>query len=67
MSVAKIIEVIGQGKTIEEAVQGLVTEASKTLHNIKEVDILHIHAIVENNKVVKYRVDTKMAFVVDEL
>jgi len=66
MTIAKIIEVVAEGKTVEEAIQGVVDEASKTLHNIKGVDILHFHGIVENNKVVKYRVDAKVAFVLDE-
>ena len=66
MSVAKIIEVVSEGKTIEEAVQNVVDDVSKTIHNIKGVDIKNFHAIVENNKVVKFRVDAKVAFVVDK-
>lgn len=64
MAVAKIIEVVGEGKTIEEAVQNIVSEASKTIHDIKGVNILNFHADVEGNKVIKYRVDAKVAFVV---
>jgi flavin-binding protein dodecin len=66
MGIAKIIEVVGQGKTMDDAVQAVINDVSKTIHNIKEIDILHTHAIVENNKVVKYRINAKVAFVVDE-
>ena len=65
MSIAKIIEIVSEGKTVEEAVQNAVNEASKTLHHIKGVDILHFHAIVEENKIVKYRVDAKIAFALE--
>ena len=66
MSLAKIIEVVSEGKTVEEAVQNVVDEASKTLRGIKGVDIVRFHAVVENNKIVKYRVDAKVAFVVEK-
>jgi dodecin len=65
MAIAKIIEVVSEGKTLEEAIQGVVDQASKSIHNIKGVDILNFHAKVENNKVVSYRVDAKVAFVLD--
>ena len=64
MSVAKIIEVVGEGKTIEEATQNIVNEVSKTVKHIKGVNIVNFHADVDDNKVVKYRVDAKVAFVV---
>jgi dodecin len=66
MTIAKVIEVIAEGKTVEEAIQNVVDVASKTLHNIVGVDILNFHAKVENNKVTKYRVNAKVAFVLDK-
>jgi flavin-binding protein dodecin len=66
MSIVKIIEVISEGKSMDDAVKSALKEASKTVQNIKSVDILHFHAIVENNAIVKYRLDAKVAFVVDE-
>jgi dodecin len=65
MGIAKVIELVGEGKTIEEATQNIVDEASKTIKNIKGVNILNFHANVENNRVVKYRVDAKLAFVIE--
>jgi len=66
MAVAKIIELVAEGPTIEEAIHQVVAEASKSITHIKGVDILHFHAKVEDNKVVKYRVNAKVAFVIEK-
>jgi flavin-binding protein dodecin len=65
MSVAKVIEIICEGKTIEEAINAGLKEVSKTVKNIKHVDIDHVHANVSDNKVSSYRVITKVSFVVE--
>jgi dodecin len=65
MSVAKVIEILSEGKTIEEAVNAAVKEAASTVRNVRNVYIENIQAIVEESKVVKYRVNTKITFVVD--
>ncbi|MEJ2411758.1 MAG: dodecin family protein [Anaerolineales bacterium] len=65
MSVAKVIEILSEGKTIEEAVNAAVKEAASTVRNVKNVYIENIQAIVEESKVVKYRVNTKITFIVD--
>ena len=66
MSVAKVIEIIAEGKTIEEAVNSGIAEAAKSVKNIKHVDINHVHANVSGNKVSSYRVICKISFVVGE-
>lgn len=66
MSLAKVIEVISEGKTMEEAVTNAVKNASKTVHNIRSVYCENIYGIVENNKVAKYRVNAKITFVLDD-
>ena len=65
MSIVKIIEVISEGKTIDEALQAAVTEASKTVEGIKQINIDHIEGIVEGKKITKIRVNSKLSFVVD--
>jgi dodecin len=65
VSVAKVIEILAEGKTIEEAVNAAVKEAASTVRNVRNVYIENIQAIVEESKVVKYRVNTKITFVVD--
>ena len=64
MSIAKVIEVISEGKTIEDAIHSAIAEAGKTIQGITQIDVDHIHAHVENNKVAKYRINAKISFVI---
>lgn len=64
MSLAKVIEVMAEGPTMEEAVQNAVKLASQTVDEIKSVYIENIQGLVENNQVVKYRLNVKITFVV---
>lgn len=66
MSLAKVIEVLGEGKTMEEAVENVVKEASKTINNIKSVYVENIQAIVDNNELTSYRINAKVTFVVSD-
>ena len=66
MPVVKILELIGSspyGWT--EAVQNAVTEAAKTVKNIKGVHVKRCTAKVEDNKIVEYNADVKIAFIVE--
>lgn len=65
MSIAKVIEVLCEGKSIEDALQSGVNEASKTVKNIKQIDVKWIHAHVEHNKIVNYRINAKISFVIE--
>lgn len=65
MSIAKVIEVISEGKTVDEAIKNAVVEASKTVTHIRQVNVQHIEAIVDNDKVVKIRVNAKITFIVE--
>ena len=65
MTVAKVIEVISEGETIEDAIQTAVREVAKTVKNVKQIDVMHIKGIVEKNKVKKYSVNCNITFVVD--
>jgi flavin-binding protein dodecin len=64
MSIVKVIEIISEGDSVENAVSAAVDEASKTVRNIKTVYVKDIQAIVQDNKVTKYRIDAKVSFVV---
>ena len=66
MSLAKVIEVMGEGKTMEDAIQNVVKEASKTIDNIKNVYVENIQAIVNNGNVDKYRINAKVTFVLKQ-
>lgn len=65
MTVAKVIEIMCEGKSIEDAMEAGVREASKTIHHIKQIDVKWIHANVENGKIVKYRINAKISFVIE--
>jgi flavin-binding protein dodecin len=64
-SIAKVIEVMSEGKSIDDAVKAAVKEASQTVRGIKQVYVEGIQAIVEDDKVVKYRINAKLTFVVE--
>lgn len=65
MSIAKVIEVIAEGESIENALQSAVKEASKSVHGIKSVYADNIQGIVDDGKIETYRVNAKITFVVD--
>lgn len=65
MSVVKVIELISEGNSIEAAMNAAVAEASKTIHNIRQVNIKHIEGRVENGKIAGFRVNCNISFVVD--
>ncbi|MBH0179548.1 MAG: dodecin domain-containing protein [Nitrospira sp.] len=66
MSVAKIIEISADSsKSFEDAVVQGISRASKTIHGIKSAWVKEQHVVVEDNKVVLYRVDLKVTFVLN--
>jgi flavin-binding protein dodecin len=66
MSVAKIIEISAESpKSFEDAIREGISRASKTLHGIKSAWVAEQHVVVEDGKVVLYRVDLKITFVMD--
>ena len=68
MSVLKVIEVLGNStESFEDAVSNVITEASKTVKNIKSVYVEDMQVTVENNAIKEYRVNTKICFgIMDE-
>ncbi|MHB9030193.1 MAG: dodecin family protein [Candidatus Latescibacterota bacterium] len=65
MSVVKVIEVMAQSeKSWEDATRIALEEASRTVKDIKSIYIKEFQAIVENNRISEYRVDTKISFVI---
>jgi len=67
MSVVKVIEILAQSpKSWEDAAQMALTEASKTLDNIQSIYIKDFKAIVNDGKILEYRINAKVSFVVGE-
>jgi len=64
--VVKVIEVLSQSeKSWEDAAQNAITEAGKSIKNIKSIYIQDKSAKIVKNKIVKYRITAKISFVIE--
>ena len=67
MSVAKVTEVIASSdKSYDDAVEKGIQRADKTLKNIKGAWIENQTVKVEKGKVVEYRVNMRVTFVLED-
>jgi flavin-binding protein dodecin len=66
MAVAKVIEILAEGSTIEAAVEDAVAEAGKSVEHIRSVYVQDIQAVVKGGSVAHYRANCKITFVVGE-
>ncbi|MGY8915053.1 MAG: dodecin family protein [Flavobacteriales bacterium] len=63
MSVLKVIEILANSdKSWEDAAKNAVSEASKSVKNIRSVYINEQSATVKDGKMVNYRVNVKITF-----
>lgn len=66
MGIVKVIELIATSeKSIEDAVQNAVTEASKSIHNIDSVYVKDIKAHVKDGKITTFGCICKLSFRVE--
>jgi len=64
--VVKVIELVGSSpNSFSDAVRNSVSTAAQTLRNITGVDVLSSSATVENGQISLYKVQVKIAFVLD--
>ena len=67
MSVARVTEVISSSKkSFDDAVEKGVKRACKTLKNVTSAWVADQKVIVEDGKIVEYRVAMKVTFVLDD-
>ncbi len=67
MSIIKVIEVIATSdKSFDDATRNAVTDASKTIKNIRSVYVENMKAKVENNEIVSYAVNAKISFEIND-
>jgi flavin-binding protein dodecin len=67
MSVVKIIELVGTSpNSWEEATKNAVDKAAETLRNISGANILRQNVVIKDGEITEYRVDLKLAFLVEE-
>ncbi len=63
MGVIIIREMVGTSPTSwSDAARRAVATASKTVRNIKTVEVVQSTAVVENGEIVEYRVELKIGF-----
>jgi len=66
MAIHKVIEVISESeKGWEDAARKAVADAERTVRNIKSIYIGDMKGMVENSKIVAYRVIAKITFEVE--
>ena len=66
MPVGKIIELVGtSSRGFEDAINEAVRRSSKTVKNIRGVDVVGQKGLVKDGKVVEYRVNLKLSFGVE--
>jgi flavin-binding protein dodecin len=64
--VVKVVELVGSSPdSFSSAVKAAVATASQTIRNITGVDVISSNAAVENGEITLYKVQVKIAFVVD--
>jgi len=65
-SVAKVIEITAESsESFEDAIQHGIAKAADSVHEIRGAWVDGQQVKVENGKVVSYRVDLKVTFVLD--
>ena len=67
MSVAKVTEITSTSdKSFEDAITSGIRRATKTLKNVKGAWIKGQKVDIENGKIVRFRVDMKVTFVLED-
>jgi hypothetical protein len=66
MSMLKVIEVLAESEEgWEDAAQNAISQAAKTVRNIRSIYAENLEATVEDGKIQKYRINAKISFVLD--
>jgi flavin-binding protein dodecin len=67
MTMLKVIEVLAQSdKSWEDAAANAVKQAAETVRGIKSIYVKEMEASVEDGKIVQYRVNAKISFLLAE-
>lgn len=65
-AMVKVIEVLAQSeKSWDDAAKVALEEASKTLRGIQSIYVKDMQAVVEDNRIVKYRLNAKISFLLE--
>ena len=64
--VVKVVEVMSESdKSWEDAVLNAVRRTAETIHGIRSVYVDNFTAKVEGDRIVQYRIDAKISFLID--
>lgn len=67
MAIAKVIEIIAESETSwDDAARAAVVEAAHSVRGIKHVYVKNLSAEVAGDKIVKYRLNANITFVVED-
>lgn len=67
MTMLKVIEVLAQSdKSWEDAAANAVKQAAETVREIKSIYVKEMEASVEDGKIVQYRINAKITFLLGE-
>ena len=65
-TIVKVLEVIAESnKSFDDAAQQAVREAAKSVRNIKSIWIENFSGVVEGDRIVQYRVNAKLSFLIE--
>ena len=65
--VYKSIEITGSSRTsVEDAINGAIARAGKTLHNLRWFQVNEVRGAIEGNRVAHWQVTMKVGFTLDE-
>ena len=66
MAIVKVIEVLAESeRSWEDAAQEALDEAQKTVRNIRSIYVKELQAIVQDDRIEKFRINAKISFVVE--
>jgi flavin-binding protein dodecin len=66
VAIVKVIEVLAESdKSWEDATQRAVSEAAKSVRNIRSVYVKEMQAMVEGDHIRQFRVNAKISFVLE--
>jgi dodecin len=67
MSIVKVLEVIAESnKSFDDAAQQAVVQAAASVRGIKSIWIDNFSGVVEGDRIVLYRVNAKLSFLVED-
>jgi flavin-binding protein dodecin len=63
----RVIQIVGSSeKSIDDAIQGAIARASKTLRDLRWFEVVETRGHIQNNKVHHFQVTLKVGFTLDD-